>query len=206
MPDRIIILAINGIRTVPGDERDFNLKLGVWVDQNCEPHIRCHAVQYHCGIIGRAFGQKERCAILQQLLGEYETWQKIIVGHSNGCAVALEGLRLAGWPRIESLHLVSGACEADFNRNGLNVALVAGRIGKAYVYCAGKDMALRLARQPLAKILGYGTMGLGPKNINPVLGPGRVTTIDDGPWKAYGHSSMWADTEFDTTARMVTVA
>lgn len=205
MTDRTIILAINGINTFPGDEKDWNLRLDVWVDQNYPANVRCHPIQYLCGPIDRAFGQKDRCAKLQQLLGEYEDWNKVVIGHSNGAAVAIEGLRLAGWPRIEKLHLVSAACEASFNKNGLNAALRDGRIGKVVVYVSGKDMALRLASQPLARLLGYGILGLrGPVNVNPVLGPGRVTTMDDGPWLGYGHSGCFEDSEFDATARLLT--
>ena len=205
MRRRKIILAINGINTWPGDSKNWNLRFGVWVDMNCDENVRAHAVEYFCDALGRAVGQKNRCLKVVELIGEYEDWDIDIVGHSNGCAVAIEALRLAGWPRIGSLHLVSGACEARFDKNGLNVALINRHIDRVFVYVSGRDMALRLASEPLARLLGYGNLGLhGPLNVASVLGPGRVSTIDDGPWMNYGHSGCWQESEFDTTCRLLT--
>lgn len=202
---KTIWIAVNGIRTIPGDEKDWNLRFGVWIDQNAPDDTRCHAVQYFCTAIGRALGQRKRCLKVMNLLGVYQGWNINIVSHSNGCAVALEGLALAGWPRVNEIHLISGACEKDFNKNGLNTALINGRVGKVVVYVSGKDKALKFAAQPLAKLLGYGVLGLkGPTNVNPVLGPGRVSVINDGPWLNYGHSGCWEESQFNDTCEMIT--
>jgi hypothetical protein len=95
-----------------------------------------------------------------------------------------------------------GACEADFEKNGLNYALRERLIGNVAVYVAGRDAALRLARNWWAGLLGYGTLGLhGAKNVAPDV---RRYVIPFTQPK-YGHSDWFNDSNFDQTLSLLTV-
>ena len=119
------------------------------------------------------------------------------MGHSNGADVIVDMLRhFPQCPRIRHLHLVCGATEGDFRKNGLNCAMMLGRVGDVTVYCAGQDRTLRLAHTLPGRLLGYGTMGLtGPLNLL----PGIAARVRTGIWPGYGHSDCWADLNFDST-------
>jgi len=125
-------------------------------------------------------------------------WRIICVGHSNGAAVILDGLRRAEWPRVAALHLVCAACDADFARNGLNFALSFGHVGRVFVYCGEQDWALRCAHTLPGKLLGYGVLGLtGPQHVAPRVQE-RVGTLW---WKQYGHSTCWLPEHFRQTMK-----
>lgn len=197
-----IVIFINGILTWPGNNRDWNYRAVVWTQINTE--FRTVAVEYFCGPIGRAFGQRKRAAKITQLLQAYAGWEITLVGHSNGCAVILAALAASlVYPNIKAIHLVSGACEADFVRNGLNEAIEDGRVGMVGVYVGKKDMALRLASHWLGRMLGYGVLGLhGPRNVS-AEAAGSVVVLE---WPEFGHSDAWRPEHFDRTMRHFFVA
>ena len=161
------------------------------------PH-KAEAFEYFCTPLTRPFREDERAKHFARSLHEYTKagWKIICVGHSNGCDVILDGLRRADWPRVEALHLVCGACEADFWINGLNNALADDKVGKVFVYCAAKDWALTLAHSLPARLLGYGTLGLhGAQNVYD-----RVSNrVGELWWKNYGHSTCWQPEHFKNT-------
>lgn len=192
-----VIIFVNGILTFPGDTRDWNYRAVVWAHLKTELHAQ--AVEYFCGPIGRAFGQRKRAAKIVELLQAYADWDIILVGHSNGCAVILKALASTlVYPHIKAIHLVSGACEADFVRNGLNEAIEDGRVGFVGVYCGGKDLALRLASRWLGRALGYGVLGLhGPRNVS----PNARDSVGELTWPSFGHSDCWLPEHFDRTMK-----
>lgn len=197
-----VFIFINGIMNLPGEALNWNDRAVTWTHVNRSVNAKllmvAEKVEYFCGPIGRAFGQDQRAKKLTRMLGFYLGWDIVLVGHSNGAAVILDALEMAGWPRIEEVHFVSGACEADFDRNGLNDALSRNRIGKVTVYCGGKDGAMRYARSWFARLLGYGTLGLhGPRNVAASISKaGRVATF---LWRSFGHSTCWNEDHFDAT-------
>lgn len=193
-----ITIFVNGILTWPGDTRDWNYRAVVWTQLRVEG-MRTMAVEYFCGPIGRAFGQRKRAAKITELLNAYAGYEITLVGHSNGCAVILAALSASlVYPNIAAIHFVSGACEADFERNGLNEALEDGRVGKVYIYVGGKDRALKLASRLIGRALGYGVLGLhGPKNVT-VAAMEKVGVLK---WPSYGHSDCWKPEHFDRTMR-----
>src|ERR1017187_5840381 len=68
--------------------------------------------------------KKRFSAFSKMLLGYVnKNFRIICAGHSNGARIILEGLKKAKWPRVEEIHLLCGACNADFDENGLNQAL-----------------------------------------------------------------------------------
>lgn len=196
-----VYIYVNGILTWPGDSKNWNGRAVTWTNISSEC-TSTEKIEYFCGPIGRAFGQRERARKLYQTATYYRGWEQIIVGHSNGADVILSALRdWQDFPRVSALHLVCGATNADFERNMLNFFMLLGRVEKTYVYVAGKDSALRIAHTIPGKILGYGTLGLhGPLKVDPRL-HGRVAVIRDAPWTTYGHSDCWNDQNFDATMR-----
>lgn len=194
-----IVICVNGILKWPWDWSCWNFRTCVWAHKYTE--VRALAVEYFCGVFGRAFCQGRRARKITELLQAYggDEFEITLVGHSNGCAVILAALDASlVWPKVKAIHLVSGACEADFNRNGLNEAIEDGRVGKVFVYVAGKDRALRLAGNWLGRLLGYGVLGLnGPLNVSAEArdSVGTLTAPE------FGHSDWWLPEHFDRTMR-----
>ncbi len=192
---RRIIIYVNGILTFPGEARNWNSRAVTWTHTNSE--ARAEKLEYWAGPIDRIFGQKKRAEKLALLLRHYGGWQVNVVGHSNGADVILDCLRdHKGLPCIERLHLVCGACEADFCRNGLNLAVIQGRVGSITVYVAGRDHALALAHSIPGRLLGYGTLGLsGALNA--------TAPIREVRWDNYGHSTCFDGGHFDQTMNLL---
>lgn len=185
---RTVYLFVNGIATWPGDYTNWNKRAVTFT--HTETEHRAEAFEYFCTPLTRPFREDQRAKHFARSISDYagKGWNIVCVGHSNGAAVILDGLKKLGWPRIEALHLVCGACEADFNKNGLNAALGAGWIGRVCVYVAKQDVALRLAHSIPGKLLGYGTLGLhGPVN----LAHDVEQLVGEIEWLHYGHSDCW---------------
>jgi hypothetical protein len=138
----------------------------------------------------------------------------VLVGHSNGAEVICRALReveigtrgsssLQGRHPVAEVHLIAPACEADFDRNGLNAALEYGRVGAVHVYMSGQDRALRLARWSRRLFgwlgLGYGDLGLR----GPVNAAGRVFAHREA---TFGHSTWFAGAEFERTMQRILAA
>lgn len=195
-PLRVTVF-VNGILTFPGDAKDWNFRAVTWTHMN-HPVLHARNFEYFCGPIGRAFGQHGRAKKLAALMREYEKGGHTVslVGHSNGCDVILDALKLMDWPDIDELHLVSGACNANFRGNGLNEALKNKQVGQVFVYVAGKDRWLRLANTVMGHMLGFGTMGLH----------GALEIADDVKDRVhrifkpeYDHSTWWENRYFSNT-------
>lgn len=198
---------VNGILNFPGSSKNWNGRGVTWLhtdDSARELAARAEKIEYFCGPIGRAFGQKKRAHKLYRTLEYYREWQNTLAGHSNGADVILSMLRdYLKWPDIHHLILLCGACNADFEKNGLNRWLREGRVKRVTVGVAGLDMALRLAHSLPGKLLGYGTLGLhGPLNVAEDIRD-RVQIIWSGPWQNYGHSSCWEPHHFSSTMRLI---
>jgi hypothetical protein len=195
---RTIYLFVNGIATWPGNYTNWNKRAVTFTHTRTEH--RAEAFEYFCTPLTRPFREDQRAKQFARSLAEYSKlgWNIVCVGHSNGAAVIIDGLRAAGWPEVTALHLVCGACEADFWKNGLGVQIYRGSIGRVCVYCAEQDWALRLAHTIPAKLLGYGTLGLhGAQNLS----PGIKDKVGELWWPNYGHSSCWLPDNFDRTMR-----
>lgn len=193
---KTIYLFVNGIATWPGAFTNWNKRAVTYTHTHTEN--RAEAFEYFCTPLSRPFREDQRAKHFARAVSEYagKGWNIICVGHSNGAAVILEGLKDLGWPRVEALHLVCGACEADFEKNGLNGALNCGWVGRVCVYVAGMDDALRLAHTIPGKLLGYGTLGLhGPLNVAHDV----EQLVGELRWRYYGHSDCWLPHNFTKT-------
>jgi hypothetical protein len=186
---------VNGIMNFPGCSTNWNGRAVTHTHVNTD--FRAEKIEYFCGPIDRAFGQKDRAEKLFRTVLFYQGWDIDLVGHSNGADVICTMMKdYLSFPSLRSVHLVCGATDADFNLNGLNRLLTEGRIGRVNVYVAGKDMALRAAHSWLGKVLGYGVLGLhGAVNVLPSV-MDRVRTVI---WPELGHSDCWGESRFADT-------
>jgi hypothetical protein len=97
------------------------------------------------------------------------------VGHSDGAYLHTEATRIFQG-NIAELHLIAAACDADFDKNGLNDAVEAGKVKRICCYCSEHDTALLLAGSFFGKLLGWGDLGRrGPQNMTPEAA--RVTSV-----------------------------
>jgi hypothetical protein len=195
---RTIYLFVNGIATWPGNFTNWNKRAVTFTHTHTE--VKAEAFEYFCTAITRPFRADERAKHFARALREYSRlgWNIVVVGHSNGCDVILTGLKRAGWPRVDAVHLVCGACESDFEVNGLNRALREKKIGEVFVYCAHEDWALPLAHTLPGKILGYGTLGLdGAIHIAEDV----KLQVNQQWWKRFGHSTCWLPDHFHATMK-----
>lgn len=198
--NRQINLFEPGILNFPNDSRNWDGHACTWTNLNSDRES--DRSDYFCTPVGRAFFQQRRINRFVNLVKQYQGKRTInAITHSNGAAIVLTGLQQDGWPQIGSLHLISGACEASFRKNGLNLALLHGRIEKVFVYVGGKDWALRLAALRPAQWLGYGHLGLhGPQDVEPSLLSDqrvKIVTMPD-----YGHSDWFTPANFNSSMEM----
>lgn len=191
---RTLLVYVNGILNFPGSSKNWTGRAATFTQVTTDHWAeKC---EYWCGPISRALGQRDRADKLRRTLSFYNGWDIHLVGHSNGADVILTALRDWPSPPIAKMHLVCGATESDFNKNGLNQWIGTGRVKEVVVYVAGQDKALKLAHSWPAKLLGYGVLGLhGPVNVLSSIST-RVTTVT---WPSYGHSDCWHDANFERT-------
>ncbi len=193
---RTIYLFVNGIATWPGNYTNWNKRAVTFTHTRTEHHAE--AFEYFCTPLTRPFREDQRAIHFARAIRKYSDlgWDIVCVGHSNGAAVILDGLRRADWPSVQAIHLVSAACEADFENNGLNQALRSNLVGRVAIYCGGKDWALRLAHTATGRLLGYGTLGLhGRLRIADSVKDGVTETW----WPSWGHSTCWEPQNFEKT-------
>lgn len=192
---RHVIVFINGILAAPGASDGWTDRAVTWTHLHTEH--RAEKLEYFSGALTRRLFQQRRAEKFARMLERYAAagYTFSLVGHSNGCDLALRIARLlAGARRIRHLHLVAAAAEADFSANDLNTLLAEGTVERVQIYASRADGALRFARataRPLSWIgLGYGSLGLsGPQHVDRVVND-RVSVIDR---PGYGHGTWFAD-------------
>ena len=128
---------VRGIAGHPSDALEWEWRAADLINQQT-PH-KARTVSYATEFWSVWMRRKWRAKRFARVLRSYSVldWRIVLVGHSEGSVLILDALRLAGWPRVEQLHLICGACDNDFERNGINWALRSGSIGKVHVYLAG---------------------------------------------------------------------
>lgn len=205
---REVFLLENGIDSAPSDWRTWPNRAMPWLFENTD--FFAQSMMYFTTPLTVFWREMHREKTFSDLVNRYKksNWKIHVAGHSNGTCVILGGLKLADWPRIETLHLICGACDSSFERNGLNQALRNGRIGKVFVYVAGRDGAMEIENilgKALFRIPFKGKpLGLnGPSDVDP-MNLGRIRTIKTAPWDLYGHGSCWQNWNFDRTMVQIT--
>lgn len=170
---------INGILAAPG-------RSDGWTDRavtlgHLHMGLREEKFEHFSGVLTRHFWQEKRAVALAGLVNTYfhKGWAVYLRGHSNGCDVICRALKYVDG-HVAGIQLMAAACESSFVENGLNNALVNGRIGKVLLCCSPDDRALWLARMSHSVFNlvgnGYGSLGFtGPLNVQDEI-EHRVTT------------------------------
>lgn len=190
----VIRLYVPGILTLPGAADNWTGRGVTWTHLHTPD--RAEKVEYFSGLLTRTLLQCPRAAKLALTLSFYQAYDFDIhlATHSNGADVALDALRLLKWPRIASLNLLSPACSADCNKNGLNDA--SDSIDRVTVWIGDKDWPLALAGTKTGWLLGFGNLGaVGPKNA------ARDIAVRRAP---VGHGGWFADDRFNETMLALT--
>jgi pimeloyl-ACP methyl ester carboxylesterase len=197
----------NGINSIPSTWTFWPNRAIAWTNKNTP--FKAQSLEYLAGAITGHFRHKTLAAQFADLLRQYsvQDWDIHIVGHSNGCRIVVEGMQAAGWPKVKSVHLLCGAVDGNFARNGLGFALTTGKIGTVNCYMASADLAMRIEDNMLGRwLFGVRTkdkpLGLtGPQNVTPFLKQNNRVT--ETWWAGYGHSTCWLDQNFDKTLNLI---
>ena len=212
MIERVFIF-VNGILNRPGDAHGWTDRACEWV--NGRTDYKGEKFKYFAGVFTRRLLQNKHANDLAEKIRTFGAYNNklVLVGHSNGCDLLLRALqkldRRYELPFIDCLHLISGACERDFDRNGLNALVEVRLIKEVRVYVAGQDSHFchpmwfaRLSQRLIGWChLGYGTLGAhGPANVT-----GRasmhVTTITE---HRYDHSTWFQPKPFEELMSFIT--
>lgn len=192
-----VFLFVNGILNRPGCHDEWTDRAATWV--NTRTQDRAEKFEYFCGALTRRLFINRHAADLAHLISQYAGKRVVLVGHSNGCELICRALRMTG-VAIDQVHLISGACSADFNRNGLNDLIETQMVKRVVVYVAGADLPMRLAiwsQKLLGWIgLGYGSLGYkGPVKLT----PGAAMRVKQVAQPTFGHSTWFEPEHFHQT-------
>lgn len=165
-------LFIRGIRGKPNEVGDFAGNAETYVDNNF-PNYKANTIPYSAGALTRRITQESNVSKVRTILFGVSDCGVYLCGHSNGCDLIERYIRTST-KRIEALHLIAGASEEDFRKNGFNNALSSNKVGKIYVYWSRNDKALQFASKTRPFLswmgLGYGSLGLvGPRYVSPAV-------------------------------------
>jgi pimeloyl-ACP methyl ester carboxylesterase len=162
---RTCFIAINGIRTNPGDADGWTDRFVTWINTRLPDGVVAEKFEYACSALLRGLKQRQRADEIAKKVGCYRRagYRVVLVGHSNGCDLIARVLEACG-AEIDAAHLISPAAdEEDFAE-----AIREGLIRRIHIYGSKNDAALKFARATRPLIgwlgLGYGSLGLrGPE-------------------------------------------
>lgn len=201
-----VYIAVNGILTLPGSSRAWTDRATTWFHSESRALIQAEKFEYFATPLTRRLRQHAHARDLADLIRSYAGRRIHLIGHSNGCDLILRALALDSTP-LASIHLIAAACDEDFNRNGLNNALLFDQLGAVHVYTSPDDAALKWAARPSRALLGwlglgYGILGLvGPQRVLEYADQRHLVHRYDRP--GFGHSTWFADPHFDATLNLV---
>lgn len=199
---------LNGILTPTADQQNWTNRAEDWIEAHGCGYADSY--RYQCGALSRRIGHGKRvAAVFTKCTHRMIAGQEVnIVAHSHGCQVAVDVLKEYRSIRINELHLIAGACYADFKDNGLNAALARNQVNRVVCYYSGTDAMLKLAKASQVfrfMGLGYGDLGrVGPQNVAEDFKK-RVESMDR---TGFGHSTYFEGDEpgshFDNLMRLIT--
>ena len=207
MTKQKVYILIPGIWSNPGDNFAWLDQAEDYIERNF-PNSRARQYEYFSPAIFRRIGQQKRAREVASISAKYldDGYDVALVGHSNGSDIICRALSLLNpCAGISEVHLIAGACEEDFRRNGLNVALASERVRRVFVYSSHSDTALSKYASKSRWFrflgLGYGLLGLvGPKHALSEFGE-RITNYREDH---LGHCDWLGGEDFVQTMRRVT--
>lgn len=162
---RTCFIAINGIRTNPGDAEGWTDRFVTWINTRLPDGVVAEKYEYATSALLRRFRQNHRAKEINKKIGFYRRakFRVVLVGHSNGCDLIARIMQTYG-QEIEAAHLIAPAADEEDFAN----AILDGMIRRIHIYGSANDRALQFAKitRPLIGWLGlgYGSLGLrGPE-------------------------------------------
>jgi len=191
-----IFFFVNGIRTWPGDDRNWTGR-AVTATHTRTEH-KAEKVEYVSLALLRPLAQARRARKLVRVQSFYNGWERILVVHSNGADVVLDALEKQPFG-IHHLILISPAVPAKEASEQLRRLMEAKLIHTCEIWVGKKDFPLHMASWfVVARLLGYGTLGLS----GPLIGnwdPATLSRLSVRTVPKFGHSDWFADEHFDET-------
>lgn len=159
--------------------------------------------RYYAGALTRRFKQARHARELASVIDKWASkgFSVSLVGHSNGCDLIERALKIC-CARVENLHLISAASEANLAKAGYESLLESGDIYKIFIYCSRKDFVLKTFAK-FSRIfnpfgLGYGILGYtGP--TSPLI-DARVSVIQ----RNLGHSEWFEKGNYNFILKSIT--
>lgn len=193
---KLVYIAVNGIANLP---ESVNGWTDTFIKLCASRRLSADKYEYLTTFATRFLFQWWRARQLAKLV---EGWVKmgfipVLVGHSNGCDLLLRVVNKLKLKNVD-LHLIAGACEPDWDQNGLNRLMADGVVRRVTVYMGGRDWVLkelapRTRRYLQVFGLGFKNLGgRGPVNVATSLA-GRVMVVTE---PHYGHSTWFGTKEF----------
>jgi predicted alpha/beta hydrolase family esterase len=162
---RTFFLAINGIRTNPGDEEGWTDRFVTWAHTRLPDGVVAEKYEYSAWALTRRIFQEARAKTINKKINYYRRagYRVVVVGHSNGCDLIARVMKNYG-SEIEAAHLIAPAADEEDFAN----AILDGMIRRIHIYGSANDRALQFAKATRPLIgwlgLGYGALGLrGPE-------------------------------------------
>jgi pimeloyl-ACP methyl ester carboxylesterase len=186
MSQRTCYIAINGIRTNPGDAEGWTDRFVTWINTRLPDGVVAEKFEYYCSALLRRVRQRERADEIAKKVGYYRRagYRIVLVGHSNGCDLIARVLEACG-AEIDAAHLISPAADEDDFAD----AIREGLIRRVHIYGSHNDGALLFASitRPLIGWLGlgYGSMGLRGQEFASLF----PEVAKDHSKHTYGHST-----------------
>lgn len=176
--NKTVIVYINGIRERPGKLKNWNGRAVTWTHLNTD--FIGEKLEYYTWFWTHAWAQQTRAKKYTKMIRMYlkKGFKVKLVCHSNGGDIGLRILRRLKKYKIEAIHLIAGACEADMAKNGVLSQLERGLLGEVKVYIGGQDKAMWAARaSKIFKFAGFGYGNLGgqkPQDVAKQIGKENV--------------------------------
>lgn len=199
-----VYILVNGILTFPGSAKAWTDRGVTALLADDRVDVVAEKFEYFGGALTRRFWQGRNADNLASLIRRYAGRKIHLVGHSNGCDLIARALAITA-TEIASIHLIAGAVDEDFDRNGINEDLVCAQLGKVFVYASSDDAVLRWLAVPSRALfgwagLGYGALGLtGPEGVTESVGARVIVSTRPG----FGHSTWFTAEHFAETLNAI---
>jgi len=169
--DLRVYILVPGVKTRSSDYMNWAVRMASCINIDHD-RAKGDEFRYNTSAILHRFGMRERVKFVVELARRYwrAGYEPIFVAHSDGCEIVRRAI-LEGPSIFLSAHLIAGACSADFERNGLNRALIGGKVGQIYCYVSKGDRMLSVLARVSKSLFGwlgfgFGTLGYdGPQNV-----------------------------------------
>lgn len=196
---------LNMMLPVPGINYDLDTGylVPVCAQINKLPDWKSHAYPYITNEFTVEIDEMKRAEELGKLLVSYNGCFRLhMMAHSNGTRVVVSAIQYSK-VQLETLHLICGAIDADFDKNGINDLMMLGRIKNVFVYWAEKDSALRIENTLPGKVLFELPITSQPLGLSGPLKVNQLDKVKIISWPDFDHSTCWEADNLSNTVDQV---